>query len=273
MHKGTEPTNQAIVLSRIFAEEETIVAEAVVDLDTVTFDAPQQEKVNKLIKEAQGRAAKELRSENTKLKKQIDDLPKLKEPETTVVDDDHSNDATKQVTEFKRIAEQRGRDAEASKKEADQARKDADKAKHRAIETEKRFALTTAASKQDFVDVSDVIALTSGSVIWSEDDSKFIVVNEHGEPRYNAAFQPMSVEEFYTDYASKKSHLVRSGARGGLGSTTSTRSSLATGKGYELDKIFGNKSDAGLANRLAKENPVEYKRLRVQAVEAGMLRR
>lgn len=272
---GTEPTKQAeFVVPFIYAEEAATTATTTETEEDgpVTFDERQQPVVNQLIKDAQGRAAKELRAENARLKAELAKITPQTDPNAQT-DPATQTDPNKQDSEFKRIAEARGREVEAAKREAEAARKDADKARKSALDVEKRFLLTSAASKQDFVDVQDVIALTAGQVVWSEDDNKFVVVNDAGEPRLNSAFAPMSVDEFYADYASKKAHLVKSGARGGAGSTTSNRSALATGKGVPLEKVFGSNSDAGLANRIAKENPAEYKRLRIQAVEAGILRR
>lgn len=271
---GTEPTNQALYLAQIFAEDATATADTTdpAEAEVITFEPKQQEKVNQLIKDAQGRAAKELRQKLAAMEAEVTRL-KGSTADPNANPDKGDPDPGKQDSEFKRIAEQRARELDAAKKEVESARKDAEKARKAAINTEKRFVLTSAAAKQDFVDVNDAIALTDGAVVWDEDSSKFIVVNENGEPRLNAAFAPMSVDEFYADYATKKPHLVKSGARGGAGSTTSNRSALATGKGVPLEKVFGRDSDAGLANRIAKENPAEYKRLRTQAVEAGLLRK
>lgn len=271
---GTEPTNQALYLATLFAEDAVIDPPTTdnTDPEVVTFDTKQQEKVNQLIKDAQGRAAKDIRAKLTAAEAEVTRLKGSSATQHTDPDTGKEPDANKD-NEFRRIAEQRARELDAAKKEVEQARREADKARKAAINTEKRFVLTSAASKQDFVDVSDVISLTSDAVVWDEDQSKFIVVNENGEPRLNSAFAPMSVDEYYADYASKKAHLVKSGARGGAGSSTSNRSSTANGKRYELDKLFGKDSDAGVVNRLWKENPAEYKRLRAQAVEAGLVRK
>lgn len=275
---ATDATNQAYVIDSLFAEGETTQGTGAEGTTTTTepeYVKLTQAQVDEIIRDRQGKAAKEVRAENARLKAELDAFRATQTTTTSVEDhtDGNLNDEAKKTAEFKKISEQRARDAELAKQQAKEAEKKAEAAEKRAIETEKRYSLTNAASKQDFVDVSDVIDLTSKYVVWNADEAKFVVVNDDGSPRYNLAYQPMTPDEFYADYATKKPHLVKSGARGGAGSTTATRSSFANGSKYELDKLFGPKSDAGLVNRLSRENPAEYKRLRTQAVEAGLLRK
>jgi hypothetical protein len=224
----------------------------------------QQKHMDEVIRQRMGKAAADVRAENARLAAELADA---KAKQVTPVTETGEN----KEAEYKRIADQRARDAEQARKEAVDARAEAEKAKSDAVELNKRFAITTAASKQDFVDLSDVIELTKNSIKF--EDGKFIVVNEAGEMRYNLNYQPMTVEEYYAEVASKKPHLVKSATRTGTGSSQSSQSNFAKSGKYELDKIFGPKSDAGLANRLAKENPAEYKRLRTEAVATGLLRK
>jgi hypothetical protein len=231
----------------------------------------QQKHMDEVIRQRMGKAAADVRKENDTLKQRVIELERSATPIIDPADTDPANKNKTKEEEYRRIADQRARDAEQARKEAELARKDAEEARQSAVNVEKRFAVTNAASKQDFIDVTDVVSLTSQFI--KHEDGKFIVVNEAGEQRYNLAYQPMSIDEFFADYASKKPHLVRSSARPGMGSTPSQKSGLANGQKYELDKLFGPKSDAGLANRLAKQNPAEYRRLRQSAVEQGLLKR
>lgn len=233
---------------------------------TVTFTPEQQAKIDEIIRDRQGKAASEVRAENDRLKKELADAKKTKSTEGNTTDTDPD------AKELKRIADQRKLEADNARREADVAREEAKVAKAETRTVQKRIELATAAGKQDFVDVNDVLQLTERFVKFDETAGKFVVVNEDGEPRYNLAYQPMSLEELFADVATKKPHLVRSNVKPGVGSSQNQSSTTKNSK-FELTDIFGPKSDAGKANKLAKDNPVEYKRLRLQAVETGLLRR
>jgi hypothetical protein len=79
------------------------------------------------------------------------------------------------------------------------------------------------------------------------------------------------LEEFYTDYAAKKPYLVRGDARSGTGSSETKTSQLSNNGKYEVSQIFGKTSIPALANKLAKENITEYRRMKEIAKSNGLI--
>lgn len=136
-------------------------------------------------------------------------------------------------------------------------------AEAKAIRTE--VAITTAASKVPFVDLSAVIKLTKDQVQLDPDTGRFTVLNEAGQPRLNASFEQMSLDEFYNDFAAKNKYLVRGSVLAGTGSSESSRSTLSANGRFEVTEIFGPKSDGAKASQLKRSDPAEYQRLKAVA--------
>lgn len=245
----------------------------------VEFDAAQQEKVNQLIREAQGRAAKEVRTELETAKAQVTTLQtELTEAKTRAASGtpaerkEGAQDVIAlqaQIDEMRTAAATSTRELERLKEVSRNKDNDINNAKGETREVRKQVAMQEAASKIGFVDAMDAIALSRDVVKWSDDRGRFVVIGEGGAERMNGALDPMTLDEFFSEMATKKPHLVRSDMRGGTGSTES-KGSPSFGK-IPLEKLFGAKSDARLANNLAMSNPAEYKKQRVAAKEAGLI--
>jgi hypothetical protein len=236
--------------------------------DPVTFTPEQQVVVDRIIQDRLGReknasraAVDAANAAKAALEAQLADAKKNIRP-----DGDANAD---QIAEFKRVSEQSRQEVEASRKAAELKSQEAKAAQDRLAQYKKEVAITNEASKQGFIDPSIVVHLVSGHVQVGE-DGKMTVVGDNGEQRFNAAYQPMSVEEYISEFAAQKKYLVRGDTKTGAGSTPG--SSTPGQPQYKPEDLFGPKSIPGLANKIALSDKAKYNAIRAQAVAAGMLR-
>lgn len=251
--------------------------------DKVTFDEKQQDKVNKLIEDAMGRAGRQARKDSDKIKEQLDALKtELDQAKVDLINartTSEKKDATDDIVALKAtIAEmqsvQRLTQTEYENTRRALQAKDAEvkQAREQTINVRKDTILTQAASKINPFDVDDVVRATQDSLQWNAEYSRFEVIDPStGQPRLNSGFEPMSIDDFMEEYAKKKPHMIRAGARFGTGSSESGGYDTSRSGKYDVKQIFGRGSDSKLATKLSLENPKEYQRLRVIAVEKGLI--
>lgn len=252
--------------------------------EKITFNEAQQARVNELIQEAMGRAGREARTELSTLKTQFDSLKseldsakatasKAKTPAQRQDADSDVESILAQMAEVKSAAAMKDAEVERLRQQLQAKDKEANDYKGKALEIQKTHAMVSAASKTNFINADIVTKLTADQVKYDESRGRFIVVSEAGTERMNSAFEPMSLEEFYAEFANKNPYLVRGDVKGGTGSSESQRSGLSNVGKYQVEQIFGRGSNAALANQLAKQDPKEYGRLRHEAKEKGLIAR
>lgn len=243
----------------------------------VTFTDEQQAKVEQIVDKAVGRVATNLRTELSAKDQKIANL----EAELAAAKESRSSSTPKgekkveeleaTIEEMKRASQTSKEDAERYKNEALQKSREVEAAKKESVNIRKGQVIQNAASKHNFVSLEAVAKLTQDNIEFDAESGRFVVLNEYGKTRLNAAMEPMTIDEFYTDFAAKNKYLVRGDFSGGTGSSESMRSTLTKTGQYEVTDIFGPKSNARLANDLALKDNAEYKRLRVIAVQAGLI--
>jgi len=248
----------------------------------VTFTPEQQEKINDLIKNAMGRAGSEHKERATALQAELESTKaELVSAQETLKTATTAKDKAgakadvealqAQIEEMKRAGDSLRQEADRHKSQLQQKEQEVVTAKKEAQEVRKLVAIQNAASKLNFVNADVVVKLTKDAIKYHEQDGRFIVLNEQGQERLNASYEPMSLEEFYTEFATNNAYLVRGDVKPGVGSTEGGRFGVAGEGKFELKQIFGKDSDAKLANKLKKENPKEYARLKEQARASGLL--
>lgn len=237
----------------------------------IEFTPEQQEKVNQLIQEAQGRAAKELKDQLGKttgeldsLKTQLAELQKQGKPK---VPDEASQDLENKLREAERLIQSFQQEINGLKTIAKEKETEAMSAKEKQEQFQKLWALEKAADSGRFIDLSLVIKDTQDQVRYDETYKRYVVLNSEGHPRMNKSMEPMTLEEFYEEYATKKPWAVNPSFKGGAGSTKSN----GPGGKYKLEEVFGAKSDAKKAVALMQENPTLYRAMKLQAKENGLL--
>lgn len=247
----------------------------------VTFDAAQQEKVNSLIREKQGEAAREVRAqlaakeaEATTLAADLAaakaDLAKAKTNTGKAAAKDEIESLTQQMAEMKAANQGSLQDLERANRSSEAAKKEVLEAKNETLKVRKEVAIQKAASKLNFVDLGIVAKLTEDTVKWDEGKGRFFVIGENGGERLNTALEPMTLEDLYKEFASQNPYLIRADARSGIGSSQNQGS--ATNGKYTPEQIFGKNGDSRLANKLALSDMKEYHRLKTLAKESGLLK-
>lgn len=241
----------------------------------VVFSPEQQERVNELIREAMGRAGREHREA---AEKAVSELNAAKERLTQLEYEIKSfrqgkdNSGNKPSEDFKaeveRIKAAHTEEVSRMKSTLSEAEKRAAEAEKTMLSVKKQVAIQAAASKINFIDIGVVNKLTEENIQWDPARNRFIVVVD-GKERMNNAFEPMSLDEFYVEFAAKNPFLVRGDARPGTGSTPSNGVS-ANGR-YKIEDIFGPKSKGALAAKLKREDPAEYRRMKEIARESGLV--
>lgn len=243
----------------------------------VTFTDEQQAKVEQIVDRAVGRVASNLRTELSAKEQKIADL----EAELNKARDNrnsHTPKGEKRVEDLEATIEEMKRASHTSKEEAErykaeaQARaKEVEVAKRESVSIRKSQVIQNAAAKHNFVSLEAVGKLTQDNIDYDQESGRFVVLNEYGKTRLNAAMEPMTIEEFYQDFASKNKYLVRGDFQSGTGSTESMRQTLTKTGQYEVTDLFGPKSNAKLANDLALKDKVEYRRMRAIAIQSGLV--
>jgi len=127
--------------------------------------------------------------------------------------------------------------------------------------TEENLAAQRARARQDWQNVKAAAQLPSSNLKLDE-AGKLSAYGDAGEPLLGP-FGRLSADEFIADFRQQNTWLVRdSGAASG---------SNQHDNGVPLATLFGPKSKGSIANKLAMENPAEYKRLKVLAKEQGLI--
>jgi hypothetical protein len=250
----------------------------VVEETKVVFDERQQARVDELIREAQGRAAKELRQQNEQLKRDMETrlaemqakLESKPRSQHTKSDTDDVEALRAQMEEMKTVSTNAREELERHRKLLADKDNEVKKVLDEALNVRKNSAIQNAAQKVNFLDLDDVIRLTADFVRFDESRGRFVVVNDQGVERMNASYEPMTLEEFYTEYSKKKPHLVKGDFKGGAGSKPN-ESAAVPGTAYRLEDLFGSKSDPAKANELAMRDINEYRRLRVLAQKQRLI--
>lgn len=250
---------------------------------TPEFDAAQTERVNEIVREAQGRAAKEIRQEATRLaeenrllKEQIAKSGGTTDTKTTSTETKTTDESTKKTedvdfrAENRRIQQEFARELANIRTEAQREKERNQQLQEEIRKRDKMEAIRTAMDSVgvDFVSRQDAIRLSESSIDWDEERKSFVVRDENGNLKYDAALNPKSLTQFYREFVAERPYLVKAQTRGGAGS----KESSATGTKYKLEDLFGPKSNATLANELATKNIGEYRRMRALAKEQGLVR-
>jgi ribosomal protein L16 Arg81 hydroxylase len=248
----------------------------------IQFSPEQQERINEIIRESMGRAGSEARKQAEEAQTQLQtlqkeleaakaELGKAKTPSEKKDAKAEADALAAQIAEMKQIQTQTAAEMDRLKQLAAAREKDIESAKRETINVRKQNAIQNAASNQGFIDAEIVAALTADAIQYDTEKGRFFVLGENGQPRLNSAYEQMTLEEFYAEYAQKKPYLVRGDIKAGAGSSEAQRSALNAAGKYTVDQIFGKTSNASLANKLAMTQPKEYARLKAEAKDKGII--
>jgi hypothetical protein len=145
-----------------------------------------------------------------------------------------------------------------------------EKAKAETVAVRKQNTITEAGAKYNFYNPGQLSKLTSDEIKW--DGKQFVVLGENGTPRLGLdGSTPLSVDEFFREFATKNPHLVKGEVKTGVGSRENTHMQPAPTEKEKISRLFGKGSDAVACNRLALSDPAEFKRQRYLAKSYGLV--
>jgi hypothetical protein len=211
----------------------------------VEFSPAQQIKLDSILKKAMGRAGADARAEAERLRVE--------------------NERLKQVAAGQGSADEleRVRGELASSKLEQAAILEA------SVKSQRDLVIAQESSRHGFIDVDALQRLTRQNLRHNATSRSFEIIADDGTPVLNAAQEPISVSDYFADYASKKPWLVRGQVKSGGGGTSSSGTPAPTT--LPLSHYFGPGSSASACNALSINRPSEYRRLRQEAVKIGLV--
>lgn len=246
----------------------------------VEFTPEQQERVNELIREKMGEAGRGVRAELDQTKAQLTDLQAklteatdaLKAAKTPAEKKEAKGDIDQlrsEINELKSVHASVASQLEQARNQIVAKDKEVLAAREETLNVRKSVVMQTAIGKVGFIDPGIVAEVTAKFIKYDGERKRFVVLNEEGGERVDASFAPMSLDDFYQDYAARNPFLVRGDARGGAGSAPSQ--GLSNNGKYTVEMLFGPKGDGDLANKVAREDPATYRKLRAVAKERNLV--
>src|SRR6266478_3016124 len=210
----------------------------------VEFSEAQQQVFDAALKRAMGRAASDSRAEAADLKAKVVSLE----------------------TQLKATR------PDASQSDVLRAELEASKAQIASLqaagaESAKLTELQKLAVAENFIDVSLITTILAPRV--QRQGNTYIVTNEDGTIRQNAAGENLSLAEAVAQEAANRPYLVRGQVKTGGGGTSSSGTPPPTSR--PLNFYFGPGSNSAATNALSIQRPDEYRRLRQEAVKIGLV--
>jgi hypothetical protein len=213
--------------------------------EKIEFNAAQQALVDRLIKESQGRAAKDLRTRVQELEKERGLLL------------DQVNGREPNADELSRL-----------KAQIADERLRADQATAQAEQLAKTTFQQNLAQKFNHVDPDTSTKLLQNNLRFDAELKTYVAVDDSGVTRLNADGTPMLGEQLYNEFSSAKPWLVRSTMIFGTGERGSSSSSPQIDRTYDVTRLYGPGAtkDAGrILNELSLRDNRKYQLLRADA--------
>jgi hypothetical protein len=138
------------------------------------------------------------------------------------------------------------------------------------VKQQKDLLIAQESAKHQFVDLDTLQRLTRSNLKHDPTTGCFIVTNDDGTPKLGAdGTTPVPVSDFFQDFGNKKPWLVKGSVLTGTGQGGSGSSMPPQTK--PLSHYFGPGSSSAAVNALSLRDPQTYKRLRAEAVRAGLV--
>ena len=137
----------------------------------------------------------------------------------------------------------------------------------RATAQEKALLQSRLAAQIDSVDANAVSKLLADNLV--NRDGKWIVIDDNGTDRIDAAGNPVTPEALYREFAESHPWAIRGRTITGTGQGGSSSSAVPTG--IPLEKLFGRTSDSRLANNLALRDKRAYDAAKREAISRGLI--
>jgi len=240
----------------------------------VEFSEVQRQKIEEIVARAQGRAAKGTRdilaAKLAEIERLQEELRAVKEAASAKPKEDDPEvvaDLQKEIEELTAGNSLSVTEKEGLSKQTSASLAKADAAEQILLTERKRNLILKEANAASFLAPDVTRVLTEKNIKWDSVDDRWVVTNDDGKPRISASGEPMTVPEFFAEFAMENPFLVKTSAK----LNGQLRVAPPQPKQYTVEQIFGHRSSGRDANLLAQTNPTEYKRLRAEAVKRGIL--
>lgn len=193
------------------------------------FSTEQQEFINKIINDRFGKVSSKHEAEKSALEAKVNELTtKLTEASTKTVESDLEKGKGKEQDkeQFKQLLDTEKTKVKNAELNAAKAIEDAKKAQEEVLRVRKEVAISRSATKQNFHELEVVSKMIWDTIEWN-DDIKGFVVMENGSIKQNSSLQPMSLDEYLLDFASKRPYLVNGDVKSGTGATENSKGGIA----------------------------------------------
>lgn len=187
-----------------------------------TFTSEQQDVINKLInqkyKEAYDKAEakyKSLLEEKAAVEeKKVEAKGKKGTTEEVDVNIKTLND---KLAEAQKVIELNELNAKMFQEKQQQLTVELEKERQERLLERKRNLLLSSANKAGFIDPQIVQRLVEDRFVYDEQNKSFKIFNEQGQERWNKNLQPLSVDEFFEEYAQTHPYMVKGSNMSGSG--------------------------------------------------------
>lgn len=196
------------------------------------FNNEQQEMINALIntkyREAYEKAESKYQKELSTLKSELDSVKTQKAQQEQKPGKEAKADNTAEVktlhdklAEAQKVMELHELEKKMLQEKQAELNASLEREKKERLLERKRNTIMAAATKSGFIDPHIVQRLVEDAITYDEAKNDWRVHNESGQERWNKNLQPMSIEEFFSEYAEKHPYLVRGSNMSGTGSMES----------------------------------------------------
>jgi hypothetical protein len=195
---------------------------------TPQFSTEQQDFINKIINDRFGKVSSKHEAEKSALEAKVNELTTKLTEATKVVDPDldgkGKNDKDKE--QFKQLLDTEKTKAKNAELNAANAVADAKKAQEEVLRVRKEVAISRSATKQNFHELEVVSKMIWDNIEWNDEIKGFVII-ENGSIKQNSSLQPMSLDEYLLDFASKRPYLVNGDVKSGTGATENSKGGTA----------------------------------------------
>jgi len=196
------------------------------DEEAAKFNETQKARVNEIVterlSEQQAKHAEELAKIQKDFEAKLEEAIKGKKK---AGEEDVEDPVKKQYEQI--LADEKNK-AKNAEELATKRQKEVDDLNQRLRAKDKDDAIRKACDGLNFLEMDDVLTLTSGKVEYDEQSKQF-VVRENGIIKQDDTLKPMKLKDYYKQWADSRPHMVGAEAVGGAGSSESRGGSGGNG--------------------------------------------
>jgi hypothetical protein len=183
----------------------------------VELTPEQQEHVNRVFDTRFAKIQKKHEEAMQKMQAELEALKTNKTEEKPDGKPHKDDEESPEKKEYKKLLEAEKNRAKLAEAERQKAIDEAKSARAESMRVKKENAIAKSASKQNFYELETVSKLVWDNIEFDEDLNTF-VVKDGGHIRQNSSLVPMTLEEYFSEFAAQRPYLVNGDVKSGAGS-------------------------------------------------------